>query len=111
MEFSTKKIQAMGKSLAEEMKRCGFDFENDLYEVENAMRELQRQISLAGLAIFLEDVDETLHEDLKSSASEKGFYFHSYRSTVIWSVFGKISFERHYYRYKNAKEINIKGFT
>jgi len=111
MEFSTKIIQAMGEFLVEEMKRCGFDFENDLYEVENAMRELQRQISLAGLAIFLEDVDERLHEDVKNSASEKGFYFHSYRPAVIWSVFGKVSFERRYYRYKNAKESDIKGFS
>lgn len=111
MEFNTKKIQAMGKALAEEMKRCGFSSDDNLYEVENTLRELQRQIGQAGLAEFLEEADDELHEEVKNSASENGYYFHSYRPAVIWSVFGKISFERHYYRYQNAKEREVKGFA
>jgi len=55
MEFNTKKVQAMGKAIAEEIKRCGFSSDNTLYDVENAMRELQRQIGLAGMAELLED--------------------------------------------------------
>jgi hypothetical protein len=109
MEFSTKKVQAMGKVLAEEMKRCGFSAANELYEVENTMRELQRQIGLIGLAEFLEEADDELHEEVKSSAAEQHYYFHSYRPVVIWSVFGKVSFERRYYRDKDAKEKDLKG--
>ena len=109
MEFNTKKVQVMGKAMAEEMKRCGFSFENDLYEVENTMRELQRQIGLVGLAEYLEEADDELHEEVKNSATKNGFYFHSYRPAVIWSVFGKVSFERRYYRHKNAKEREVKG--
>lgn len=111
MEFSTKRIQAMGKALAEEMKRCGFSFDDNLYEVENTMRELQRQIGLVGLAEYLEDADNKLNEEVKRSASKNDFYFHSYRPAVIWSVFGKISFERRYYRYKKAKERDVKGIA
>ena len=66
MEFNTKKIQAMGKALAEEMKRCGFSSDDNLYEVENTLRELQRQIGQAGLAEFLEEADDELHEEVKT---------------------------------------------
>ena len=38
MEFNTKKVQAMGKSVAEEIKRCGFGSGDTLFDVENAMR-------------------------------------------------------------------------
>ena len=111
MNFSTKKVQAMGKALAKEMKRCGFSANDNLYEVENTMRELQRQISLVGLVEFLEEADNELHEEVKKTAMAKDFYFHSYRPAVIWSAFGKIRFERHYYRYKTAKERDKKGFA
>lgn len=111
MKFSTKKVQAMGKALAEEMKRCGFSADNHLYEVENTIRELQRQVGLAGMAEFLEEADDELHKEVKKTASENDFYFHSYRPAVIWSVFGKIRFERRYYRYENANEREEKGFA
>lgn len=101
----------MGKALAEEIRRCGLSFGNDLYEVENTMRELQRQIGLVGLAEFLEEADDELHDEVKNSVSKNDFYFHSYRPAVIWSVFGKISFKRRYYRYQNANEREVKGFS
>jgi len=111
MNSNTRKIQAMGKALAAEMKRCGYSADDGLYEVENGMRELQRQVSLAGMAEFLKEEDDELHEKIKKSASEKGFYFHSYRPAVIWSAFGKVRFKRRYYRYKNGQEREEKGFA
>ncbi len=111
MEFNTKKVEAMGKAVAEEIKRCGFGSDDTLFDVENAMRELQRQVGLAGMANFLEDADAELHKEVKNSALENDFYFHSYRPAVIWSVFGKVSFERHYYRYKKTSEEDAKGFA
>jgi hypothetical protein len=111
VEFSTKKIQGLGKALAEEMKRCGYSSADNLYAVENGMRELQRRIGAAGLAAFLEQADEKMHEEAKRSASQSDYYFHSYRPAVIWSVFGKISIERRYYRYKDTKERKEKGFA
>ena len=56
--------------LAEEMKRYGMSAENDLYEVENTLRELQRQISQAGLAAFLGTADDELHEVEKNASSK-----------------------------------------
>ncbi len=38
MEFNTKKVQAMGQAVAEEIKRCGFGSDDTIYEVENEMR-------------------------------------------------------------------------
>jgi len=111
VKFSTKKIQELGKAVAEEMKRCGYSSADNLYAVENGMRELQRRIGVAGLATFLEKADEKLHEEAKTSASQSDYYFHSYRPAVIWSVFGKIRIERRYYRYKKAKEREEKGFA
>lgn len=52
----------MGKSLAEEMKRCEYSADDTLYEVENAIRELLRQICLTGMAEFLGGADDELHE-------------------------------------------------
>jgi hypothetical protein len=111
MKFSTKKIQAIGKAVAEEMKRCGYSSADNVYEVENGMRELQRQIGVAGLGTFLEKADQELHEKVKASACQRDYYFHSYRPAVIWSVFGKVRIERRYYRYKNASEREVKGFA
>jgi hypothetical protein len=111
MEFNTKKIQVLGRAVAEELKRCGYSSGDNLYEVEKGMRELQRQIGVAGLGTFLEEADEELHEEDKRSASKRDYYFHSYRPAVIWSVFGKVRIERRYYRYKDAKEREVKGFA
>jgi hypothetical protein len=111
MEFNIKTVKAMGRVLAEEMKRYGYSAENDLYEVENRMRELQRQIGLAGLAAFLEGADDELHEEAKNATTKQDYYFHSYRPAVIWSVFGKVEFERRYYRYKNIKAREGQGFA
>ena len=68
----------MGKVLAEEMKRYGMSAENDLYEVENRLRELQRQISQAGLAAFFGRADDELHEAVKKRKQQNDYYFHSY---------------------------------
>jgi hypothetical protein len=100
MKFSTKTIEMIGKAVAEEMKRCGYNSGDNLYEVENGMRELQRQIGVAGLATFLEQADEALQEEVKASACQSDYYFHSYRPAVIWSVFGKVRIERRYYTRK-----------
>ena len=77
MEFNIEKIEVMAKLVSEEMKRCGFNSEGNLYEVENAMRELQRQISLIGLADFLEEADDELYKEVKKS--KNAYYFHSFR--------------------------------
>jgi hypothetical protein len=111
MKFSTKTIEMIGKAVAEEMKRCGYNSGDNLYEVENGMRELQRQIGVAGLATFLEQADEALQEEVKASACQSDDYFHSYRPAVIWSVFGKVRIERRYYRYRNAKGREKKGIA
>ena len=96
MAYSERMIKEMGKAVAQELKRCGWKAENGMYEVENAMRELQRQIGAAGLAEFLEKADDELHEVEKNRDGKKDYYLHSYRSAVIWSVFGKVRYERRY---------------
>jgi len=111
MAYSERMIKEMGKAVAQELKRCGWKAENGMYEVENAMRELQRQIGAAGLAEFLEKADDELHEVEKNRDGKKDYYLHSYRSAVIWSVFGKVRYERRYYRYTKEKEREEKGFT
>ena len=54
------------------MKRCGYSSGDTLYEVENGMRALQQQIGVAGLATFLEQADEALHEEAETSSLPKG---------------------------------------
>ena len=111
MEFNTKNIKVMGELFAAELKRCGLSSSNKLYEVENAMRELQRQVSLSGLADFLEEADMELHKKSKKKIKKAGFYFHSYHPAVLWSVFGKVKFERRYYRKKVSERGDLKGIA
>jgi hypothetical protein len=110
MKFSTKMIERMGKMVAEEMKRCGYG-DAGIYDVEQGMREFLQQIGQAGLACALEERDDRLEEEAKASQGERAYDLHSYREAVIWSVFGKVRFERRYYRYREAKEGETKGFT
>jgi hypothetical protein len=111
MKFSIEMIGTIGKYVAEEMKRSGYSSEDNLYDVENGMRELLRQIGKAGLAAFLEEEDDNLHDEVKASMEKNGYCFHSYRPAVILSVFGKVNIERRYYRYKDAKKRKEKGFA
>jgi hypothetical protein len=111
MNFSIESISEIGKAVAEEMRRSGYSSGNKLHEVETGMRELLRQAGKAGLAAFLEEEDEALHEEGKRSANNNEYEFHSYRSAVILSVFGRVNIERRYYRYKDAKNREEKGFV
>ena len=111
MKFNTKTIEAMGKMVAEEMQRCGYDQDAGMYEVEKGMREFLQQVGQAGLASVLEKTDARLHEEAKAAQAERTYDLHSYREAVIWSVFGKVRFERRYYRYRDAGEGEKKGVT
>ena len=111
MNSNRKKAQEVGKIVAKELKRCGFSGHDSLYKVENSAREFLQQVGQACIAEFLKEADNELHEEMKKAVSEKDFYYHSYRPAVILSAFGKVRFERRYYRYKNAKERDEKGFA
>lgn len=106
MEFSTKAIEQMGKALASEMKRCGLNYETDLYEAENVMRELQRQVSQNGLQVFLEETDKALYE-----AQGDAYTFHSFRPAVLWSTAGKVHIRRRYYRITGEQAEERKGIA
>ncbi len=106
MEFSTKAIEQTGKALAAEMKRCGLNYETDLYEAENVMREIQRQVSQRGLEMFLEETDKALYE-----AQGDVYAFHSFRPAVLWSTAGKLRIRRRYYRVKNEQAEERKGIA
>ena len=111
MNFNTKKVQEIGKAIAQELKRCGFTGQDSLYEVENGARELLRQIGQESLEGFLEDAEEELHEKFKESDLKKDYRNHSRRKAVILSTFGKLEFKRRYYYQKKEKEGEEKGFA
>jgi len=109
MKFSTEFITEMGKAIAEEMKRV-VDPEANMYEAENDLRALLQQIGQTGMAKFLEERDDALYEEMKT-ASKKEYEFHSYRSAVLWTTFGKVKFVRRYYRHLKGGKGQKKGFT
>lgn len=111
MNLNTKKAKAIGKIVAKELKRFGFSAHDNLYKVENSARGFLQMVGQECMAEFLEDADNELHEEMKESVSEKDFYYHSYRPAVLLSAFGKVRFERRYYRYKNTKGRDEKGFA
>jgi len=110
MEFNTKTIKTIGKAISEELKRCGLGSSDELYNVENTMREFLRQVGQSGLSEFLEVADAELKEEVESSQSKVDISFHSSRPAVIWSAFGKVKFKRSYYENKNAKEGEPRWF-
>ena len=96
MECSTRRMEQVAKLLAEEIgeKLAGkqaFD------ETENMMRELVREAANAGLRQVLEQGEETNGSREVICPCGQKAQFVSKRPAVLWTVFGKVDYQRSYY--------------
>lgn len=96
MKFSIRRLEQIGKLLAEEIKeqlgeKCGIS------EMEQMMRELIKEAAGVGMRKGIEEGEERYgREGVECGCGQKA-WFVSKRAAVIWSVFGKVSYKRRYY--------------
>jgi hypothetical protein len=96
MEFSTIRMEQIAKLLAEEIaeKVAG---QQDIDEMERMMRELVKEAANVGLQHALEQGEETCRSREVMCACGQQAQFVSKRSAVLWTVFGKVIYQRRYY--------------
>ena len=96
MKFSTEAIEAIGKIAAQEIMRHGIE---QLTDIEQGLREILQAGGQCGMKTVLEQLDEEVQEGMDGKYAGQVVQYHSQRPAVIWSVFGKVAYQRSYYRY------------
>lgn len=96
MEFSTRRMEQVAKLLAEEVaeKIAG---KPDLHEMEGRMRELVKEAANLGMQKAIEQGEERYGEKEVRCGCGQHAQFVSKRSAVLWTVFGKVNYQRRYY--------------
>ena len=96
MECSTIRMEQVAKLLAEEIaeKMAG---QQGINEMERMMRELVKEAANVGLQRAIEQGEETCGSREVICACGQKAQFVSKRSAVLWTVFGKVVYQRRYY--------------
>jgi hypothetical protein len=99
MKYNIEKIKLIAQEVAEVVKEA-LEEENQervlIGDVEMALREGLRGIGQQALKCFLENADGEAAAEIACGCGGKLKYQRE-RQTTIWSVFGKVRFERAYY--------------
>lgn len=96
MEFSTIRMEQVAKLLAEEIAEQMVG-QQDIHEMERMMRELVKEAANVGLQHAIEQGEETCGSREVICACGQKAQFVSKRSAVLWTVFGKVVYQRRYY--------------
>src|SRR5512145_293426 len=103
MECSTRRMEQVAKLLAEEVgeRLVG---QPDVNKLEGMMRELVKEAASVGLQQAIEQGEETCgSREVLCSCGQKA-QFVSKRSAVVWTVFGKVDYQRRYYLCPNCHQ-------
>jgi hypothetical protein len=96
MEFSTRRLEQVAKLLAEEIKEQLAE-KPGINEMEQMMRELVKEAAGLGIAQAIEQGEERYaRKEVVCGCGEKA-RFVSKREAVLWTVFGKVGYQRRYY--------------
>lgn len=96
MEFSTTRLEQVAKILAEEIK-AQMTEKRGINEMEQMMRELVKAAAGLGLQQVLEQGEERYaQKEIECPCGEQA-KFVSKREAVLWTVFGKVGYQRRYY--------------
>ena len=96
MEFSTKVIEEVATILAQELEK-GETGDQGIMGLETNARQMLKAIGGEVLKQYLSRKDPEGESKIVSCACGGQAQFHSWRTAVIWSVFGKVSYQRRYY--------------
>lgn len=99
MKYNIEKINEIGKQLAEvaedAIKGEG-QAEVLIGDVELALRESLREIGGSALKCFLENADGAVETEIECACGGQ-LKYQKMRAATIWSVFGKVVYQRAYY--------------
>lgn len=103
MECSTRRMEQIAKLLAEEIaeKMAG---QQDINGMERMMRELVKEAANVGLQHAIEEGEETCGSREVICVCGQKAQFVSKRSAVLWTVFGKVIYQRRYYLCPNCHQ-------
>ncbi|MBK9007230.1 MAG: ISKra4 family transposase [Anaerolineae bacterium] len=96
MEFSTTRLEQIAKILAEEIKEQMAE-KQGIHEMEQTMRELVKAAAGLGLQQAIEQGEERYAQKEIECACGAKAKFVSNRAAVLWTVFGKVGYQRRYY--------------
>lgn len=99
MKYNIEKINAIGKLLAEVIEEAVKQTESErvrIGDVELALRESLREIGGNALKQFLENAGDKQGAEIECACGGK-LKYQRRRAATIWSVFGKVVYDRAYY--------------
>jgi len=99
MKYNIEKINEIGKMLAEvvtEAMKAEGQAEVRIGDVEMAFRESLREIGRSALKCFLENAHGEVGAEVECACGGK-LKYQRRREATIWSVFGKVVYQRAYY--------------
>lgn len=99
MKYNIEKINEIGKLLAEIVEEAlGGERKEDvrIADIEMEVRESLREIGQRTLKYYLENADREVESEIECKCGGK-LEYQRRRTATIWTVFGKMSYERAYY--------------
>lgn len=96
MEFSTTRLEQIAKLLAEEVKEQLTE-KQGINEMEQMLRKLVKEAAGLGLQRAIEQGEERYAEKEVACPCGEQAKFVSKREAVLWTVFGKVNYQRRYY--------------
>lgn len=103
MECSTRRMEEIAKLLADELGER-LTGKQDVNDMERMMRELVKDAASRGMRHAIEQGEETCGSREVICACGQKVQFVSKRSAVIWTVFGKVDYQRRYYLCPNCHQ-------
>lgn len=96
MECSTRRLEQVAILLAEELAEQ-LAGKQDVNEMERMMRELVKEAANAGMRQVLEEGEASFRSREVACCCGQQAQFVSQRPAVLWTVFGKVTYQRRYY--------------
>ena len=99
MEYNIEKINGIAERLAEIVEEAMEEADRrelQIGDVEMALRESLRKIGCEALRCFLEHASGEIEGEIECGCGGK-LKYQRQREATIWSVFGKVTYERAYY--------------
>jgi hypothetical protein len=103
MECSTRRLEQAAKLLAEELAERLVG-KPEVNEMERMMREVVKEAANAGMRQVIEQGEVSCRSRAVSCSCGQQAQFVSKRSAVIWTVFGKVAYQRRYYLCPNCHQ-------
>jgi hypothetical protein len=96
MEFSIERMEKVAEILAEEIREKSAS-QPDIHEMEGMLRELVKEAARLGLQKAIEQGEERYPSQAVRCVCEKQPALVGKRTAVLWTVFGKVTYQRRYY--------------